>query len=113
GDNLEVLKLLQKSYAAAVRVIYIDPPYNRGKDLVYKDNYQDGIRAYLQLTGQTDAEGNVLNSNPATSGRFHTAWLNMMLPRLVVAKDLLRQDGVLLISIDDNEAANLKLLCDE
>ena len=113
GDNLEVLKLLQKSYAGKVKVIYIDPPYNTGKDFVYPDDFRDNIKNYLKLTGQTDSQNGKLSSNTEASGRFHTNWLNMMYPRLRLARDLLRKDGVFFISIDDNELANLKNLCDE
>ena len=113
GDNLEVLKLLQKSYAGKVKLIYIDPPYNTGKDFVYPDDYRDNIKNYLELTGQIDGENRKLSSNTEASGRFHTDWLNMMYPRLKLARNLLREDGVLFISIDDNEQANLKRLCDE
>jgi adenine-specific DNA-methyltransferase len=113
GDNLEVLKLLQKSYAGKVKLIYIDPPYNTGKDFVYPDNFHDNIRNYLELTGQTNEGGKNLSSNTESSGRFHTAWLNMMLPRLKLARTLLREDGVIFISIDDNEVANLRHLLDE
>src|ERR1035441_5497719 len=112
GDNLEVLKLLQKSYAGKVKLIYIDPPYNTGKDFVYPDNFQDNIRNYLELTGQVEG-GQKISSNTETSGRFHTDWLNMMYPRLKLALNLLRKDGVLFISIDDNEIANLRKACDE
>lgn len=107
GDNLEVLKLLQKSYAGKVKLIYIDPPYNTGKDFVYPDTFQDSVRNYLELTGQTGEGGKKLSSNTEASGRFHTDWLNMLYPRLKVAKDLLRDDGVVLISVDDNEVDNL------
>jgi adenine-specific DNA-methyltransferase len=113
GDNLEVLKLLQKSYAGKVKLIYIDPPYNTGKDFVYPDNFQDNIKNYLELTGQTDSNGNKISSNTEASGRFHTDWLNMMYPRLKLARSLLLPDGVICISIDDRELANLKRLCDE
>ncbi len=113
GDNLEVLKLLQKSYARKVKLIYIDPPYNTGKDFVYPDNFQDNIKNYLELTGQTGEGGKKLSSNTEASGRFHTDWLNMMYARLKLARNLLREDGVILISIDDNEAANLRKLCDD
>ena len=113
GDNLEVLKLLQKSYAGKVKLIYIDPPYNTGKDFIYPDNYRDNIRNYLELTGQVDGQNRKLSSNTEASGRFHTEWLNMMYPRLLVARRLLRQDGVVCISIDDTEQANLSKLCDE
>ena len=113
GDNLEVLKLLQKSYAGKVKLIYIDPPYNTGKDFVYPDDYRDNIQNYLELTGQTDDDNRKLSSNAETSGRFHTDWLNMMYPRLKLARNLLREDGVILISIDDGELVRLKEMCDE
>jgi adenine-specific DNA-methyltransferase len=113
GDNLEVLKLLQKSYAKKVKVIYIDPPYNTGNDFVYKDNYKDNLKNYQELTGQIDDEGNKLTTNSDSDGRFHSNWLNMMYPRLQLAKNLLKEDGVIFISIDDNEQANLKRMCDE
>lgn len=113
GDNLEVLKVLQKSYANRVKMIYIDPPYNTGKDFVYKDNYADNLRNYLALTGQVDEAGNRLSTNTESDGRFHSNWLNMMYPRLVLARNLLTEDGVIFISIDDNEVANLRKLCDE
>lgn len=112
GDNLEVLKLLQKSYAGKVKLIYIDPPYNTGKDFVYPDNFQDNINNYLELTGQIEG-GRKLSSNPEYGGRFHTDWLNMMYPRLKIAMQLLREDGVILISIDDTEIANLRACLDE
>ena len=113
GDNLEVLKLLQKSYAGKVKLIYIDPPYNTGKDFVYPDDYRDNIRNYLELTGQTDSENRKLSSNTEASGRFHTDWLNMMYPRLRLARNLLRKDGVVCISVDDCERDNLRSACDE
>lgn len=113
GDNLEVLKLLQKSYHKKVKMIYIDPPYNTGKDFVYKDNFKDNIRNYKEITGQVDGEGRSLSNNPETSGRYHTDWLNMMYPRLKLARNLLKDDGIIFISIDDNEYHNLKLMCDE
>ena len=113
GDNLEVLKLLQKSYAGKVKLIYIDPPYNTGKDFVYPDNFQDNIQNYLELTGQTDDDNRKLSSNTESSGRFHTAWLNMMYPRLKMTRDLLREDGVVFLSIDDHEVLNLKAVCNE
>lgn len=112
GDNLEVLKLLQKSYHQRVKMIYIDPPYNTGKDFIYPDNYRDNIANYLELTGQVDG-GRKLSANPETSGRYHTHWLNMMYPRLKLARNLLREDGVIFISIDDTEVANLRKICDE
>lgn len=113
GDNLEVLKLLQKSYAGKVKVIYIDPPYNTGHDFVYKDNFKDSVDNYLEQTGQVDEEGNKLSTNSESNGRFHTDWLNMMYPRLRLAKNLLKDDGVIFMSIDDNEAVNLKKIADE
>ena len=113
GDNLEVLKLLQKSYAGKVKLIYIDPPYNTGKDFVYPDNFKDSIQNYLELTGQAGEGGKKLTSNAESSGRYHTDWLNMMYPRLKLARNLLREDGVLFISIDDSEVSNLRGVCDE
>ncbi|MBV5277553.1 MAG: site-specific DNA-methyltransferase [Campylobacteraceae bacterium] len=113
GDNLEVLKLLQKSYYKQVKMIYIDPPYNTGKDFVYKDNFHDNIKNYLEITGQVDSDGNKLSTNSDTNGRYHSDWLSMMYPRLKLARNLLKDDGVIFISIDDNEVANLKKLCDE
>jgi adenine-specific DNA-methyltransferase len=113
GDNLEVLKLLQKSYAGKVKLIYIDPPYNTGKDFVYPDSFQDNIQNYLELTGQADGEGRKLTSNTEASGRFHTDWLNMMYPRLRLARALLRDDGAMFITIDDGELPNLVCLCNE
>jgi len=113
GDNLEVLMLLRKSYHGKIKMIYIDPPYNTGKDFVYKDNYQDNLKNYLELTKQVDSEGNKWNTNSDQSGRYHTDWLNMMYPRLRVARELLKDDGVIFISIDDNEIANLRKLCEE
>lgn len=112
GDNLEVLKLLQKSYAGKVKLIYIDPPYNTGKDFVYPDNFQDNIKNYLEMTGQVEG-GQKISSNTEASGRFHTDWLNMMYPRLKLARNLLKEDGVIFISIDDNEALNLRKIGDE
>ena len=113
GDNLEVLKLLQKSYYGQVKMIYIDPPYNTGKDFVYKDNFHDNVKNYLQLTGQVDDEGNRISTNTDKSGRYHTDWLNMMYPRLKLARNLLKDNGVIFISIDDNEVHNLRKICDE
>lgn len=113
GDNLEVLKLLQKSYYGQVKMIYIDPPYNTGKDFVYKDNYHDNVKNYLQLTKQIDDEGNKVSTNTDKNGRYHTDWLNMMYPRLKLARNLLKDDGVIFISIDDNEVHNLRKICDE
>ena len=113
GDNLEVLKLLQKSYAAKVKLIYIDPPYNTGKDFVYRDNYKDGIKNYLKITGQIDSNGDKLCSNSDASGRFHTNWLNMMYPRLKVARTLLRADGFLFMTVDDTAVHHLRQMADE
>ena len=113
GDNLEVLKLLQKSYAGKVKLIYIDPPYNTGNDFVYPDDYRDNIKNYLELTGQIDSEKRKLSSNTEASGRFHTDWLNMMYPRLRLARNLLRNDGVIFVSIDDTEQGNLRTILSE
>jgi adenine-specific DNA-methyltransferase len=112
GDNLDVLKLLQKSYGGKVKLIYIDPPYNTGKEFVYPDRFQDSLRNYLELTGQTEG-GAKISSNTEASGRFHTDWLNMMWPRLYLARSLLRSDGVIFVSIDDNEEASLRIIMDE
>jgi len=112
GDNLEVLKLLQKSYAGKVKLIYIDPPYNTGKDFVYPDSFQDSIKNYLELTGQVEG-GHKVSSNSEASGRFHTDWLNMMYPRLKLARSLLQENGAIVISIDDNEVAGLRLMLSE
>src|SRR5271168_2610182 len=112
GDNLEVLKLLQKSFSGKVKLIYIDPPYNTGKDFVYPDNYSDNIKNYLELTGQVEG-GRRISSNTEASGRFHTDWLNMMYPRLKLARNLLREDGVLLVSCDDEEVARLRELLND
>lgn len=113
GDNLEVLKLLQKSYHGKVKMIYIDPPYNTGKDFVYPDDFHDSLENYKKLTGQVDNEGNRISTNTEASGRYHTDWLNMMYPRLRLARNLLAEDGVVFISIDDNEVDNLKKICNE
>lgn len=113
GDNLEVLKLLQKSYHNKVKMIYIDPPYNTGKDFVYPDNFKDNLKNYLEITGQTGEEGQKLSTNSDSSGRYHSDWLNMMYPRLKLARNLLTDDGVIFISIDDNEVCNLEKICDE
>lgn len=113
GDNLEVLKLLQKSYNGKVKMIYIDPPYNTGKDFVYKDNFKDNLKNYLTQTGQIDEEGEKQSTNTKDDGRYHSNWLNMMYPRLKLARNLLTDDGVIFISIDDNEVDNLKKICDE
>ena len=113
GDNLEVLKLLQKSYSGKVKLIYIDPPYNTGKDFVYPDDFRDSIGNYKRITGSVDGEGSKLTNNPETSGRFHTDWLNMMYPRLKLARNLLHEDGILLISIADEEIDNLRHVCND
>jgi len=113
GDNLEVLKLLFKPYFGRVKMIYIDPPYNTGKDFIYPDDYTDPLQSYLQLTGQVDAEGNLLTSNPETSGRYHSTWLSMIYPRLFFARQLLRDDGVIFVSIDDHEVHHLRIIMNE
>jgi adenine-specific DNA-methyltransferase len=113
GDNLEVLKLLQKSYYGKVKMIYIDPPYNTGKDFVYKDNFHDSLENYKRITGQVDGNGKAISTNTEASGRYHTDWLNMMYPRLRLARNLLTDDGAIFISIDDNEVDNLKKICNE
>ena len=113
GDNLEVLKLLQKSYLGKVKMIYIDPPYNTGKEFVYPDNYAENLQTYLEYTGQIDSEGRKFGTNTDTDGRFHSKWLNMMYPRIFFAKNLLKEDGLIFISIDDNEVNNLRVLCNE
>ena len=113
GDNLEVLKLLQKSYHGKIKMIYIDPPYNTGKDFVYKDNFKDNIENYKKVTGQVSEEGTKLTTNTDTDGRYHSNWLNMMYPRLKLARNLLTDDGVIFISIDKNEIHNLRKICDE
>jgi len=113
GDNLEVLKLLREDYLGKVKMIYIDPPYNTGNDFVYNDNYAQTSQEYVHNSGQEDEEGNRLVTNAESNGRFHTDWLNMIYPRLKVAKDLLKDDGVIFISIDDNEVENLRKVCDE
>ncbi|OBT29311.1 DNA methylase N-4 [Vibrio cyclitrophicus] len=113
GDNLEVLKALQKSYHKKVKMIYIDPPYNTGNDFVYKDNFVDSLTNYQKLTDQLDKNGKALNTNSDSSGRYHTNWLNMIYPRLKLARNLLRDDGIIFISIDDVEVRNLRFVCDE
>ncbi|GAD81289.1 site-specific DNA-methyltransferase [Vibrio ezurae] len=113
GDNLEVLKLLQKSYHKKVKMIYIDPPYNTGKDFVYRDNFHDNVKNYFELTEQVDNEGNKLSTNSEASGRYHSDWLNMIYPRLKLARNLLTDDGVLFASIDDNEVTNFSMLLRE
>lgn len=112
GDNLEVLKLLQKSYAGKVKLIYIDPPYNTGKDFVYPDNFQDNIKNYLELTGQVEG-GKKISSNNEASGRFHTDWLNMMYPRLKLAQSLLKRDGAIFVSCDETEQTRLRAAMDD
>lgn len=113
GDNLEVLKLLQKSYHGKIKMIYIDPPYNTGGDFVYPDDFSDSIENYKRITGQVDDEGNRLGTNTEANGRYHTDWLNMMYPRLKLARNLLSEEGVIFISIDDHEVDNLKKICNE
>ena len=116
GENLDVLKVLQKSYFNSIKMIYIDPPYNTGNDFVYNDNFKQDLKDYQEQSGELDDEGNLklaFKKNSKENGHFHSKWLNMMLPRLHLAKNLLKDDGVIFISIDDNEQAQLKLLCDE
>jgi adenine-specific DNA-methyltransferase len=113
GDNLEVLKLLQKSYLNKIKMIYIDPPYNTGNDFIYPDDYSETLQTYLQYTGQVDSEGRKFGTNSDTEGRFHSKWLNMMYPRLYLARNLLTENGCIFISIDDHEVASLRLLCNE
>lgn len=113
GDNLEVLKLLQETYLGKIKMIYIDPPYNTGNDFVYNDDFKTSTDEYLEQSGQYDEEGNRLEKNLESNGRFHTDWLNMMYPRLKLARNLLSDDGVIFISIDDNEQHNLRKMCDE
>ena len=116
GENLDVLKVLQKSYFNSIKMIYIDPPYNTGNDFVYNDNFKQDLKAYQEQSGELDEEGKLklaFKRNNKENGHFHSKWLNMMLPRLHLAKNLLKDDGVIFISIDDNEQAQLKLLCDE
>ena len=113
GDNLDVLKLLRETYLGKVKMIYIDPPYNTGNDFVYEDDFAEDTDSYMGRSGQYDEQGNQLVQNTDSNGRFHTDWLNMIYPRLRVAKDLLTDDGVIFISIDDNEIANLRKMCDE
>ena len=113
GDNLEVLKLLQETYLGKVKMIYIDPPYNTGNDFVYEDDFAQSAAEYMDNSGQYDEEGNRLVTNTESNGRFHTDWLNMIYPRLRLAKDLLADDGAVFISLDDNEIKNLLKICDE
>lgn len=112
GDNLEVLKLLQETYLGKIKMIYIDPPYNTGNDFVYEDDFAQSTEEYMANSGQFDDDGNRLVPNTESNGRFHTDWLNMIYPRLRLAKDLLSDDGIIVISIDDNEIRNMRLLCD-
>ena len=113
GDNLEVLKVLQKQYHNSIKMIYIDPPYNTGKDFVYPDNFKEGLQNYLEFSQQVDEGNKKISTNTETAGRYHSNWLNMMYPRLKLARNLLTDDGVIFISIDDVEQANLKKMCDE
>lgn len=113
GDNLEVLKLLQKSYVSRIKMIYIDPPYNTGRDFIYKDNFEESLQNYLKKTGQTDEEGNLLTTNARTDGRFHSNWLSMMYPRLRLARTLLKEEGVIFVSIADQEIHNLRQMMNE
>ncbi len=113
GDNLEVLKLLQKSYLSKIKLIYIDPPYNTGKDFIYPDNFGENLRTYLEYTGQLDSEGREFGTNTETDGRFHSKWLSMLYPRLYLARNLLKPSGIILVSIDAIEVSNLRLLMNE
>ena len=113
GDNLEVLKLLQKPYHGKVKMVYIDPPYNTGNEFIYPDNFREGLDEYLRYTQQLSEEGTATSTNKDTSGRYHSNWLNMMYPRLFLARNLLREDGVIFVSIDDHEVHNLRMLMDE
>ena len=113
GDNLEVLKLLQKSYLGKVKMIYIDPPYNTGNDFIYPDNFRESLQTYLEYTGQVDTTGKKFGTNLDTDGRFHSKWMNMMYPRLYLARNLLQEDGVVWMSIDDTEVGNLRRTCNE
>ena len=113
GDNLEVLKLLQKAYFGKVKVIYIDPPYNTGNEFIYPDKYAETLDTYLSYTGQIDDDGKKFSTNTDTSGRYHSRWLNMMYPRLYLARNLLSDDGIVFISIDNHEVSNLRAMCDE
>jgi len=113
GDNLEVLKLMQKAYLGRVKLVYIDPPYNTGNDFVYPDDYTESLQTYLEYTGQVDSEGRKFSTNTEADGRFHSKWLNMMYPRLYLANNLLSDDGAIFVSIDDHEVSNLKNLMNE
>lgn len=112
GDNLEVLKLLQKAYSERIKMIYIDPPYNTGHDFVYKDNFHNSYQNYLEETGQLDEEGNANTTNKESNGRYHTDWLNMMYPRLKLGRNLLSEDGIIAVSIDEHEVENLRKIMD-
>ena len=113
GDNLEVLKLLQKSYQGKIGAIYIDPPYNTGKDFVYRDSYGDNLKNYLEITRQVDGDGQKVSSHIEKAGRFHSDWLNMIYPRLILSKNLLKEDGVIFCSIDDGEVSRLRTIMDD
>ena len=113
GDNLEVLKLLQKSYLGKVKLIYIDPPYNPGNDFIYPDNYSESLQTYLEYTSQVDTEGRKFGTNTEAEGRFHSKWMNTLYPRLYLARNLLAEDGVIAVSIDDSECCNLKRLLND
>jgi len=113
GDNLEVLKLLQKSYLGKVKMIYIDPPYNTGNDFIYPDDYTESLQTYLEYTGQVDSQGKKFSTNTEADGRFHSKWLNMMYPRLYLARNCLQDNGVIFVSVDDHEVHNLRRLMDE
>lgn len=113
GDNLEVLKLLQKAYFGKVKMIYIDPPYNTGNEFIYPDNFSETLDTYLAYSGQSDEAGKRFSTNADTGGRYHSSWLSMMYPRLFLARNLLREDGAIFISIDDHEVAHLRNLCDQ
>jgi adenine-specific DNA-methyltransferase len=113
GDNLEVLKILQKSYLGKIKMIYIDPPYNTGNDFIYPDNYAESLQTYLEYTGQVDPQGHKFGTNSDTDGRFHSKWLTMMYPRLYLARNLLQEDGVIFVTIDDIEVQNLRVLLNE
>ncbi len=112
GDNLGA-EILQKQYHNSIKMIYIDPPYNTGKDFVYPDNFKEGLQNYLEFSQQVDEGNKKISTNTETAGRYHSNWLNMMYPRLKLARNLLTDDGVIFISIDDAEQANLKKICDE
>lgn len=113
GDNLDALKILRETYLGKVKMIYIDPPYNTGNDFIYEDDFSQSSSDYSDNSGQTDEEGNRLVQNSESNGRFHTDWLNMIYPRLRIAKDLLSEDGLIFISIDEHESHNLRKICDE